>query len=332
MKINNSRFIFMLLILIISIDGFCQGEGIHKVGTTSFQFLKVMPDARSTAMGEAFTAVANNSEAVFWNPAALAKVTGFDVSLSYLDWLLDMKHQSFSLAYAVPGVGTVGFMGLMINIGDIQETRVDHLYRDDATGIFNPGLTGRTISPGAIVFGIAFARNLTDKFAFGATAKYAREDLVAHAASAMIFDGGFTYRTGFRSLELASSIRHFGPEIKFLEDGESYPLPQTLTIGVSAYLVSPENSFLLSADDHKLLLAYDMVEARDYGQQYHMGAEYALRDMLFLRCGYKMNYDEEGLALGFGFNVFNTRIDYSYCDFGESLDAVHRFSIGFMKN
>ncbi len=331
MKISQKIFIFIFLIMLMSVDGFSQGEGIHKVGTTSFQFLKVMPDARSTAMGEAYTAVVNNSEAIFWNPAALAKVSKFDVSVSYLDWLLDMNHQSLSFAYTFPGIGTVGLMGMIINIGDIQETRVDHLYRNETTGIYNPGLTGRTISPAAQVFGVSFARELTDKFAFGATAKYAREDLVAYAATAIIFDGGFTYRTGFRSLELASSIRNFGPEIKFLEDGESYPLPQTLTIGVSGYLISPENSFFLTAEDHKLLLAYDMVEARDYGQQYHIGAEYALRDMLFLRGGYKLNYDEEGLALGFGFNIFNTRIDYSYCDFGESLDAVHRFSIGFMK-
>ncbi len=331
MKINFKSFIFIFLIMMMNINGFGQGEGIHKVGTTSFQFLKVMPDARSTAMGEAFTAVANNSEAVFWNPAAIAKVTGFDVSLSYLDWLLDMNHQSFSFAYTMSGIGTIGILGIITNVGDIKETRVDHLYRDQTTGTYNPGLTGRIVSPGAQVFGVSFARYVTDKFAFGFTVKYAREDLVEYAASALIFDGGFVYRTGFRSLELASSIRHFGPEVKFLKDGESYPLPQTLTIGVSGYLISPENSFFLQSKEHKLLLAYDMVEARDYGQQYHMGVEYSMRDMLYLRGGYKFNYDEEGLTLGFGFNIFNTRIDYSYGDFGESLDAVHRFSIGFMK-
>jgi hypothetical protein len=331
MKIYYKTFIFIILIIAVSSNGFSQGEGIHKVGTTSFQFLKVMPDARSAAMGEAFSAAANNSEAIFSNPAAIAKVTGFDVSLSYLDWLLDMNHQSFSFAYAIPGIGTIGLLGIITNVGDVKETSVDYLFRDEESGIYNPGLTGRTVSPGAQVFGVSFARYLTDKFAFGVTAKYAREDLVARAASALIFDGGFTYRTGLRSLELGSAIRHFGPEVKFLKHGESYPLPQTLTIGVSGYLISPENSFLLHANDHKLLLAYDMVEARDYGQQYHLGFEYSIRDMLYLRGGYKFNYDEEGLTFGFGLNIFHTRVDYSYGDFGESLDSVHRFSIGFEK-
>lgn len=324
-KFNIMFFIFLLMS--ISIKVFAQGGGIHKVGTTSFQFLKVMPDARSTAMGEAYVAVANNSEAVFWNPAALSKVPGFDISLSHLDWLLDMTHQSFAFAYTLSGLGTIGLQAIVTNVGDIQETRVDHLYRDENTGKYNPGLTGGTVSPGAQVFGISFARYMTDKFGLGLTAKYAMEDLVAKSASAIIFDAGLTYRTGFRSLELAAVIRHFGPEIKYI--AESYPLPQTLSIGVSSYLFAPGNSLFFQSNNHQLLIAYDMVEARDYGQQYQVGLEYSIKKMLFLRGGYKINYDEEGLTLGFGLKALHTRVDYSYASFGETLKPVHRFTVGF---
>lgn len=330
MKVRFSTTIPIFWMMAISTQVFAQGGGIQKVGTTSFQFLKVMPDARSTAMGEAYAAVANNSEAVFWNPAALAKVPGFDISLSHLDWLLDMSHQSFSFAYTFSGLGTIGLQAIVTNIGDIQETRVDYLYRDENTGIYNPGLTGDTFSPGAQVFGLSFARYMTDKFAFGLTAKYAREDLVAKSASTIIFDGGLTYRTGFRSLELAAVIRHFGPEIKYID--ESYPLPQTLSIGVSSYLFAPVSSLFFQSNNHQLLLAFDMVEARDYGQQYQVGLEYSMKEMLFLRYGYKVNYDEEGLTLGFGLKAFHTRVDYSYADFGETLKPVHRFTVGFGKN
>ena len=44
----------------------------------------------------------------------------------------------------------------------------------------------------------------------------------------------------------------------------------------------------------------------------------------------KINYDEEGLCLGFGLKVSNYRIDYSYNDYGEYLGAVNRFSIGML--
>ena len=79
---------------------YAQGEAFNKVGTTSFQFLKVNSDARSTAMGGAFIAVGNSSGAVFSNPAAIAKVDKADFSISQLDYLLDMSHQSFSLVWS----------------------------------------------------------------------------------------------------------------------------------------------------------------------------------------------------------------------------------------
>ena len=215
----------------------------------------------------------------------------------------------------------------MTDIGEIEETRVDHLYRDEALGIYNPGLTGNTVTPGAMVFGISFARRLTDKFSFGITAKYAHEDLVVKTASSLIFDGGVLFNTGYKSLVLSAVLRHFGAQVKYFD--KSYPLPQTFTLGISGYLLGQRNSLVFDSDENKLLLSYDLSQPRDYSQQHHLGLEYSFRDMFFLRGGYKINFDEEGLTYGFGIAYTGIRVDYSYCDFGEFLNAVNRFSIGY---
>jgi len=322
--------LFFLLMLGFSISLFAQGQGIDKVGTTSFQFLKVMPDARSTALGEAYTSVVNTSEAVFWNPAALTGVDNIDVASSYVDWLLDISHLSIAAAYSIDNVGTIGLQAVLTDIGEIEETRVDHLFRLEDQGIYNPGLTGNTVQPGSMVFGLSFARRLTDKFSFGLTVKYAREDLVVKSTSSVMFDGGVLFNTGFNSLTLSAVLRHFGPKIQYYN--KSYPLPQTFTLGLSGYLLAPESSFLMDSESNKLLLSYDLSQPRDYSQQHHVGMEYAFRDILFLRAGYKLNFDEEGLTYGFGLAYTGIRIDYSYSDFGEYLNAVHRFSIGFGLN
>ncbi|MFC1619542.1 PorV/PorQ family protein [Candidatus Neomarinimicrobiota bacterium] len=297
---------------------------IEKVGITSFQFLKVMTDARSTGMGEAYSAVASSSAAVFWNPAALTRIKRADLAFSHANWFLDTQHFSFAAAYELPGRGTVGFQALTVDYGSIEETRVDHLMFID--NVYNPGLTGRTLQPGANVFGLSFARRLTDRFAFGLTMKYASEDLVLESASSMMFDLGILYRTGYRSLQLAATIRHFGPEIKYID--ESFPLPQTFNIGISANLISPQDNFLLSSEDHSLLFAFDLIQPRDYDQQYNMGFEYAWTSLIFLRSGYKINYDTAGLSLGAGVKVRNIRIDYSFNDHGQYLGTVHRFTLG----
>lgn len=322
MKINCKNTLLATVILLLFT---ANSRAFEKVGTTSFQFLKIMTDARSTGMGEAFSSVPNTANAVFWNPAALTRVQNMDAAVSYLDWLLDISHSSFSFAYSIFGIGTIGIQGLFTNVGEIEVTTVEALGFVGDT--YNPGLTGETISPGAMVLGLSFARALTDRLSFGLTAKFVQEDLNVKKVSTVIFDGGLTFSTGFRSLELAAVLRHFGPEIKYY--GRSYPLPQTFTIGISGLLISPEKSFLFSSENHSLLFAYDMSQPRDYDQQHHIGFEYSLKKFIFLRAGYKFNFDEEGLTLGFGVQTSGFRFDYSYSEFGEFFQPVHRFTLGF---
>jgi len=318
---RKSAFTGLLAVMLMAAS---PAAAIEKVGITSFQFLKVMTDARSTAMGEAYSAVVRSSLAMFWNPAALTRVSRFDLAFSHADWFLDARHFSFVAAYTIPGIGTFGFQGLSVDYGEIEETRVDHLgFIGDK---YNPGLTGTILNPGANAFGLSFARGLTDKFAFGITMKYASEDFVVRSTSTFMFDTGITYRTGYRSLQLAAVVRHFGPEVKYID--ESFPLPQTFNLGISGYLIAPQDNFLFSTTHHSLLFAFDMVQPRDYDQQYNVGLEYGLREMLFLRGGYKINYDTAGLCLGAGLKYRNIRIDYSFNDHGQYLGAVHRFTLG----
>lgn len=326
---NLKKYLITVLTFLACMQIFAQSTGIDKVGTTSFQFLKVMPDARSTGMGEAFITVVNSSDAVFWNPAALTRVENFDVSSSYVQYFFDVAQISLSAAYKFGNIGTFGFQAMINDIGDIPVTRVENLFREES-GNYNPGLTGETISPGSQVFGISYSKELTDKFSFGITAKYAIEDLVVEKASSIIFDGGLLYKTGYKTIVIGAALRHFGPEVKFVDKG--YSLPQTFTIGISAELFSDVDPLLMQISGQKLLFAYNLSQPRDYSQQHHLGLEYSFANFFFLRGGYKINFDEEGFSVGAGVDYSNIRVDYSFNDFGEYLDSVHRFTVGFGTN
>jgi hypothetical protein len=345
MKKQNKYFIFILLTLTLCISS---GNAFEKVGTTSFQFLKVMTSARYTAMGEAASATAFNSQAVFFNPAGLSYVKNIDVAADYLDWFLDISHMSFSAAYTVPGLGSFGLQALLTDVGEIRVTSVDAL---GFVGDKYLGYTGEVIKPGAMVFGISYAKMLTEKFSFGLTAKYAHEDLGVKKTGNIMFDGGLIYNTGFKSIKLAATIRNFGPDVKYFDEeiitrydaendtsytqqytGKEYPLPQNFNIGISAYLISGGESLFMDSENQSLLVAFDMVQPRDFDQQYNLGLEYGFRNILFLRGGYKINYDSESFSLGFGIAYSGISVDYSYSDFGDYLDSVHRFSFGFAMN
>lgn len=325
----------LLILTVFLISVFNPLSGQKKVGTTIFQFLKVMPDAQSTGMGDAVTSTINNANAAFHNPAGLNAVDKCDISISFYKYFFDVKTTAMSLAYTVGWYGTLGFHFIYTDIGKIEVTSVEQLgFGDNST--YNPGLTGETINPRQLVIGLSYARSLTDQFSFGVNTKYAREYLVKAEAHGMVIDFGLVYKTGYKSIQTSAVIRNFGPEISFSDndvttnnsDFELYPPPQMLVIGVSGFLMAPDNSVLLLSGNQRLRVAFDILGPRDYDQQYNTGLEWSYQNTMFIRSGYKFNYDTQSISFGAGIRFNNIYGDYSYASYGDYLSAVHRISWG----
>jgi hypothetical protein len=67
-------------------------------------------------------------------------------------------------------------------------------------------------------------------------------------------------------------------------------------------------------------------------EKFNLGASYSFEKTLFLRIGYKFNYDVQTFTFGAGINYsfggsLGT-VNYAYVDFGE-LTHVHMISLGF---
>ena len=320
-KYSTSYLIVIIYILVFSGSLF----SFPKVGTTSFQFLEVLTSARGSALGNAFCSMADNSEAEFFNPAGLTGISNIDLSVGYVNWFLDAAQYSVAAGYYLEGYGILGFQAMFTDVGVIEETRVDAL-GFHADGSYN-GLTGRTFRPNSIVLGVSFARDLTDKLSFGITAKFVHENLIYKSASALAFDGGVLFKTGFKNIVVDATIRHFGTTVKYID--QAFPLPQTFTIGASTFLLSEKDPLIAQSDEHSVRVAYEMVQPRDYDQQHCVGMEYGFENMFFLRGGYQFNSDEQSWSAGLGVQFNDLRIDYSYNDFGQYLDSVHRITIGY---
>jgi len=316
----------MTTICLLSLLMVMNALGFEKVGVTSFQFLKISPDPTVTALGGAFADSSRGTESLYGNPAALVHQRGFGTFISQTDYMFDTQHVTAAASWGF-GDWAVGVYGMSIDYGSIPETDISHLgYLDDGT--FNPGLTGNSFTLGATDIGLGFSQQLTDKFSYGLIGKWLSEDFSVMETELFAWDIGVLYNSGFKTIALAATLRNFGPQVKYID--QAYPLPQTMNIGVSAVLLGDRDPLLMQSSIHKLLLTTDMVQPRDYAQQYNLGTEYSFRDMVFVRAGYRLNYDTEGLNFGLGFKLKNVALNYGYSDYGENLPAVHRFSIGFI--
>jgi len=335
------RFLLLpaLVIMLSTSDLFAQ-----KVGSTSMQFLKVLPSARAAGLGEAYSVWATGAEAIFWNPGGLAAIDNMELSSTYINWLFDSQQGALSYALSVPGFGAVGIQIQYVDFGEFEETSIERPYINDPD---NPGLTGRTFKPFSYVIGLSYARYLTDRFSVGLGMKYAHESLyngnrvtamvregvyeeIDTWANGLLFDFGIRYNTGYRSIHIATAVQNFGADVHYAR--ESNPVPLMFRFGVGADLIGLNGLIANGRETNRLSAAVDLFHPNDYAQQVHIGVEYEFARTVALRGGYKFNYDYDGITLGVGINHtiegVGLSVDYSYGSMGTYLGNVQRLSLG----
>ncbi len=319
--------IIALLLMLASVS-----FGQQKIAQTGLQFLSVGPDGRGGALGQAMTSLDNNSESMFYNPAAMAKMDNFiEFAASQNNWIFDIKHNAFSFALR-PAKGTYGVLGATfrnIDYGEVEGTMVrasDQGYVD--TEIMNPT---------AFAAGVGYAKDLTDKFSVGghisvvgqqlgrSVVPFGKDSLIVknNVVTGQSYDFGTLYYTGFKSLAFGMSVRNFSNEIKYEDEG--FQLPLTFTMGISMDLLD-----LLSNKPKgmKLFTTVDAVHYRSHAEQINVGLEFSYLDMFYFRGGFRSSNDEDDVTFGFGISKFGLAIDYASTPFG-NIGTVQRISIKF---
>jgi hypothetical protein len=309
------------------------------------KFLNVSLDARSSAFGDAVTSLElNNSSAMFYNPASMARFEGIaDITLGSTQFIADIKYYNAAVTFAPfeGDYGVFGFSFVSVDYGDFLGT----VRADNEQGFLDVG----AFSPTAIAFGIGYANALSEKFSVGANVKYVRQSLgesvvggvvvdpatlgyvsgttEENKLSVLAFDFGVLYKTGFKSLNLGMSVRNFGREIKYKK--ESFQIPLIFQIGASFNFAD-----ILEVDknEHSILVTVDANHPRDFPEQILIGAEYTFMNLVSFRAGYSAPNDERNFSAGIGLKKdiggLNLGVDYAYTPFGVFND-VHRISLNF---
>ncbi len=283
-----------------------------KVGTTGAQFLELGVSARAMGMAEAFTAVADDISAVYYNPAGLVYLYGPEVGATYVRMPADISYGFLAGALPLESIGGVlGISAYGLNSGKMDETTYERIP------------TGRQFWWSDLALSVSYGRYLTDRFSIGFSVKYIGEKVHDYSASGWSADVGTVYDTGFRGFKIAMVITNFGPDMNFIKN--DYPLPINFKFGGSINV--------LQADDYTLTFAAEGSHPSDNLEKYNSGLEFTLKNMFVLRGGGRFNYDSDGLTFGGGLRLpfgqeSELRVDYAYQDFGV-LTEVHRFTMSF---
>lgn len=301
-------------------------DDFNKGARTSLQFLKIGIGARQAAIGEASIALVRDVNSVFWNPAGVAGIEDAEVGFSYVRWLADMNYVAGAVGYRLGTVGILSAFVSSLNYGDIEEALV--------SGGANDTRTGKTFSGSDMMIGLSYTREFTDRLAIGISGKFVREELFTYSASTLAWDVGTNYNLGFKGIRLAMAAQNFGGSVDYLgEDSQSegFDVPIIFRIGLSMNLASPDgNSLITLGPGHAVRLGLEAINTNDFNERFHIGGEYAFHDFLMIRGGYRINYEEGNVSLGFGLapeiSGMEVRVDYAYVQY-DFLNAPHRFTM-----
>jgi hypothetical protein len=288
------------------------GDINKNAGTTGFSFLKLGVGAKAVAMGGAFTAVADDPTAVYYNPAGTAYLQGKQLLAGYHNYVLDI--QSGFLAHTQPLEGGHG-IGLFIdylNFGSFTRT--------DVNGV----PSGDEFSGGDFLIGVNFATEITPGLAAGANVKYMHEAADQYGADAVAADLGLFYRFADSLTRAGLSVYNLGAVISGFTDHKD-KLPRGVRIGVSH-----------SLRELPLVIAIDGVLPNDNDPYLNIGAEFYKIQPLYLRVGYSLfgeNYktgsDSDGwggFSTGFGLDIKDYHISYAFMPYLD-LGSSHRVTI-----
>jgi hypothetical protein len=336
------KIVIITLAVLLLASASLMAKPFGKAGTAALQFLKLGVDARAIGMGEAYTAVTDDISSVYWNPAGLAPAVQQQAFFSHTNWVAGIMHEYAAATYT-NGVSTWAVSASVLHMDQMDITEEEEF-----------GPTGETFTNSDMAMGLTYASAFTDKFSFGLTGKYLRENLYIYDVNSFSFDLGSMYNTGWKNVKIGMALRNFGPDIKYKvdddddnstdedpfdlldndddglidEDGEELEnkIPMNFSLGISGDLKRTKDSYWIAS--LQLDNCIDRMETWNLGTEYKWGN-------LFLRSGYQFNLDAAGMSAGMGVQIptrmaiFN--VDYAYTNMGaleeNFIASAHRLSL-----
>lgn len=280
-----------------------------KTGVTAADFLMLPVGARASSMGEAFVALANDSSAIFWNPAGITSMSWTELSATYSAWIDGVSVGNLCCAVPLGKDSGLGIGVTYLDSGSMEKTDAG----ENVTGSYSSGDIASTVG---------YARKVADDLSLGCSVKYISEKIDAVSGTGFAADAGGLYSTKMADLPVTLGVAatNFGPK---MGPGEKSDLPSALRAGAAVNVVKDVLTFSGEITSYQ---KSDTVAG--------IGAEYLISNLFTLRLGYRLlRSDLSGMEpVTAGFGIFYTEkydfmLDYAFADMG-TLGPTHRVSVG----
>jgi hypothetical protein len=249
---------------------------------TAYPFLWIEPTARANGVAGSYTAIANDGNAMYYNPAGLTRMTYG--SLEYGEYQLfpdaeileELKVHFFAATAQFPSIGAFGIGFTYFNLG--ENTVVDE-----------NGIETGTFAAYEWALALGYARVLNENISLGASIKLIYSHLGDNTlqvgsentdATAFAFDIGVLYANFLPRLcysrrysdnkffkwsmhripagpSLGLSIRNMGPAVDYIDNDQQVPLPQQLRLGLAWNFLDTDILGIVASTDLRHMLVHE---------------------------------------------------------------------------
>lgn len=267
----------------------------------AFQFLQLNASARAAALAGAYVAVAEDPNAVFFNPASLATVQNRKIGFTFLKHVLDINSGLATYADKSENFGYYSGSVLFTNYGSFD--------RANSQGVVSGSFSGNDVA-----FMGTYSNYLDSNLSYGTTLKAIYSSLAASNSMALAVDAGILYRNPRTRLNIGFSLLNIGAQLSTYE-GIRESLPLDVRLGLSY----PLRGLPLLVNVNLHHLADETDGFFDRLGNFALGLELSLKKVQ-LRLGYDnavrsaVNSDGQSKTAGFsgGVGIITSKVNIDY--------------------
>lgn len=279
--------------------GFVSAAGAARDAGLPGEFLNVGVGARPLAMGKAFTGVADDVNAIYWNPAGLSWFRSNQVTFQHTPLLDGGAHQWLGYAQPIYGMGHVGVGIVNLTSGDVD--------RIDAT---NPLAPVGTFKARETAYLLSYAYRFGEILGLGTTLKMSENTIDGASARGFGADIGSLVR--FNEYVRFGTVLHNAFQPKYKYDTAEETFPRILRAGPAVDLF----------DDHlKISAEAEKTVGTSQALRWHTGLEGWVFRGITLRGGMDQSEITGGIGLKWGTFQFDYAMGF------RELDVNNRFSV-----
>jgi len=276
-------------------------------GQSSVLFLRADLGPRPSALSGAFTAIADDEHALFYNPAGLANLNYGAIGLNHVQWFEDIRMDNLTLGYNFHRR-----LGMAFSIS--------HLWMPAIQGKDQYGQNTEKLDVSSSIAHLGIGYRFHPAAFGGLGIKYFTENLAGYRVNGIAIDAGFYMLTLLRGLTFGLAVQNLGSSVQYDQTDESLPL--TYRAG-----------FAYKFAAGKARVAVDLAKSVDTDWLVPLGVEYRFYEMFALRFGnifQNQSIFEPSFGAGFEFEQ-RFALDYAFFSHSE-LGMTHKIGVTFNFN